>query len=701
MADSIIDEVKKILIADVFCAFFPGVELKRDGRNLVALCPLHSENTPSFKIDREKNRWKCFGSASCGGGSVIDLLLKDDIASKPLEAAELIAEKFGIKIEERNPRSRSLPALKPPTIESYAMYLNLPPQFLVETFKLEETPSGIALPYLDEQGNKIGTQMRHALTGAKRFSWEKGSKLYPYGAWAFRQWGEKKTQQLVVAEGASDVQVCWYNKIPAVGVPGAATFKKEWAKLLLQFKEIAIIKEPGAAGESFVKSIVGALRDENYQGRVKAVSLPEKDPRDLWLKNNDTFNETMEAAIAGAEQIDLYPNVPMTKELIYDLAALIRRFIFFKDQRVPLLIATWIIATYIYLRFQCFPLLWINSPVMRCGKSRLVDIIDKLAWNSSGSTVNASPAALFRMTADGCTFLADEVEYLKNADREKFGAIMAIINAGYAVGATVPRVEKTEDGWRVVKYSVYGPKVITGISTVSDTIRDRSLSIKMVRKSPKERTARLSMRKEGKSFDTLRSSMALWAEQNDQGIEAIYDGMGDNSELEGCDDRFLDIIEPLLSIVKFADAESTNGGNRVLDEIMPLIKELGGQRAEVQADEAIVALCGLMESLLNGGEEVFVPSADLLKRTSETDGLRWIGSTKSLATFLSKLDLVSRRDPTGSKRGYLLTIEILKDIKLRYVSSSPDFKASEASEPASDGLETGFFKASDKEASDT
>ena len=54
--------------------------------------------------------------------------------------------------------------------------------------------------------------------------------------------------------------------------------------------------------------------------------------------------------------------------------------------------------------------------------------------------------------------------------------------------------------------------------------------------------------------------MALWAEENGEIIEKIYDDLPDCPELTGCDDRFLDIIDPLLSIIKFADAESDQWG---------------------------------------------------------------------------------------------------------------------------------------------
>lgn len=46
-------------------------DLKRSGPQMVGLCPLHQERTPSFFVHRERG-WKCFG---CGaGGDVIDLV---------------------------------------------------------------------------------------------------------------------------------------------------------------------------------------------------------------------------------------------------------------------------------------------------------------------------------------------------------------------------------------------------------------------------------------------------------------------------------------------------------------------------------------------------------------------------------------------------------------------------------------------------
>ena len=45
------------------------VNVKRRGRNLVGLCPFHSEKTPSFTVYPDSQSFYCFG---CGaGGDVV------------------------------------------------------------------------------------------------------------------------------------------------------------------------------------------------------------------------------------------------------------------------------------------------------------------------------------------------------------------------------------------------------------------------------------------------------------------------------------------------------------------------------------------------------------------------------------------------------------------------------------------------------
>lgn len=89
-----IDEVKaRTNIVDVIGE---RVTLKKAGRHLKALCPFHSEKTPSFIVSPERAVWKCFG---CGkGGSVIDFVMEYEHVDF-VEALESLAEKAGVKLE--------------------------------------------------------------------------------------------------------------------------------------------------------------------------------------------------------------------------------------------------------------------------------------------------------------------------------------------------------------------------------------------------------------------------------------------------------------------------------------------------------------------------------------------------------------------------------------------------------------------------
>ncbi|MDP1722459.1 MAG: DNA primase [Candidatus Gottesmanbacteria bacterium] len=91
-----IDEVKnRTNITDIIGA---RVTLKKAGRHWKALCPFHSEKTPSFIVSPERQSWKCFG---CGkGGSVIDFVMENERVDF-VEALTSLAEKAGVKLERR------------------------------------------------------------------------------------------------------------------------------------------------------------------------------------------------------------------------------------------------------------------------------------------------------------------------------------------------------------------------------------------------------------------------------------------------------------------------------------------------------------------------------------------------------------------------------------------------------------------------
>jgi DNA primase len=71
------------------------LELRRQGRNYVALCPWHADSRPSLQVNTEKQIWKCW---VCDiGGDVFNFLMQDEGLNFP-EALKKLAERAGIPL---------------------------------------------------------------------------------------------------------------------------------------------------------------------------------------------------------------------------------------------------------------------------------------------------------------------------------------------------------------------------------------------------------------------------------------------------------------------------------------------------------------------------------------------------------------------------------------------------------------------------
>lgn len=93
-------------IVDIIDARIP---LKKAGRDYQALCPFHSEKTPSFTVSREKQFYHCFG---CGAhGSAIGFLMDYDNMGF-VEAIEELADLAGMEVP-RDKSKQTGPDLKP------------------------------------------------------------------------------------------------------------------------------------------------------------------------------------------------------------------------------------------------------------------------------------------------------------------------------------------------------------------------------------------------------------------------------------------------------------------------------------------------------------------------------------------------------------------------------------------------------------
>lgn len=94
--DEVIDEIRsRCDIIDVIQGYLP---LKRFGNKYKALCPFHTEKTPSFTINQERQIYHCFG---CGkGGDVFRFVMEKEGVDFP-NAAHILAAKSGVVIPDK------------------------------------------------------------------------------------------------------------------------------------------------------------------------------------------------------------------------------------------------------------------------------------------------------------------------------------------------------------------------------------------------------------------------------------------------------------------------------------------------------------------------------------------------------------------------------------------------------------------------
>ena len=359
--EDIINEIK--YRNDIETAVSQYVNLKRRGKNLVGLCPFHSEKSPSFTVYPENGSFYCFG---CGvGGDVFTFTgLIENLDY--MESIKLLAERSGISLPQDG-YDDSMQRLKKKIYD-----INRDTARFFHSFLM--SPGGKwALDYLTGRGLTVKT-IKHFGLGAAPDSWdalihhlkEKGytesdmlaanviSKNERGGFYdRFRKRvmfpiinirgnivafsgrampGEDKqvgkyvntadtpvykksenlfginfaksvcSERVILVEGNMDVISLHQAGFENTVAPLGTAFTTEQANLLSRYtKEIVLMLDADAAGQKAVRRASGLL--ENTGLSVRVVVIPDgKDPDEYIKKNGkERFAALLEGAVSDME----------------------------------------------------------------------------------------------------------------------------------------------------------------------------------------------------------------------------------------------------------------------------------------------------------------------------------------------------------------------------------------------------------------
>lgn len=273
--------------------------------------PDHDDRHASCSVHSEHGGFRCHACAAKGSAYDAAVLL----GKSPGDAAEL-CKQHGLGEWDDHARggggsrpSDRAATVQPPslTLDVYAAAKGLPAAFLrdlgVTDYKDSRFPQRVLrIPYRDMEGREPALRIRKELHKRvdgvdERFLWRKGSKPLLYGLWrldACRQAGH-----VVLVEGESCAQTCWHHGIPALGLPGANSWRDDRdAEHLEGIEQVYVLIEPDTGGEA----VLGWLAKSSIRDRAWLVELDgHKDASELHLADPDRFREQFDAALEAAE----------------------------------------------------------------------------------------------------------------------------------------------------------------------------------------------------------------------------------------------------------------------------------------------------------------------------------------------------------------------------------------------------------------
>lgn len=333
----------------------------------------------------------------------------------------------------------------------------------------------------------------------------------------------------------------------------------------------------------------------------------------------------------------------MTDDLILDVKEFIRRYVVMNDDQL-LITAVWVIHTHVISAAVQTPYLAVTSPEKQCGKTRLLETLELLVHEPWMATL-PSEATMYRYVDYAHpTMLLDELDTIFNPRlSDRYEGHRAILNSGNRRGAKVPRSVGTSH--EMQEFDVFCAKVLAGIGTLPDTVVDRSIPIRLQRRTQDETVERMRRRVVEPLADELRDRCKEWALDH---IDDLTDAEPDMPD--ELTDRQVDGCEILVAI-----ADALGNGDDVRKSLVALFSE---PRIDSDAE--------MKGKLLQDCYRVFedlpaLPSRILAARLNALEDSKWVkwnrgsGITMAdiaaiLAAYKIKSTTVRFPDETGYKQ---------------------------------------------------
>jgi hypothetical protein len=231
------------------------------------------------------------------------------------------------------------------------------------------------------------------------------------------------------------------------------------------------------------------------------------------------------------------PTPPDGAGLLAELHAALCRYVVLPSAEAADAVTLWIAASHAQPAWEHAPRLAVVSPLKRCGKSRLLDVVAETC-HAPLITVNATIAAVVRSLGDDPpTLLVDEADTLwgtkKQADNNE--DLRGLLNAGHQRNRPMLRWDVTSRS--LEQLGTFAMAMLAAIGELPDTIMDRAVVVRMRRRAPGEHVDPYRTRRDAPPLNHVRDRLTTWAGEHLRELQHAQPAMP-------LEDRAADTWEP-------------------------------------------------------------------------------------------------------------------------------------------------------------
>ena len=247
----------------------------------------------------------------------------------------------------------------------------------------------------------------------------------------------------------------------------------------------------------------------------------------------------------------------MNDQPLNSILRFIKRFLVLPSEEDYFVLVLWIAHTFFNNVLTTSPRLSLLSPEYGCGKSRALEILEKLCFRGekldycTRSYLMRTIEIVREETGKSPTLLVDEIDSVfKDKSSESAESLRAFLNTGYRKSGSYGITEGEGKNRKPKKFPTFAPMAIAGKGeVVPESVKTRSIEIRLQKRLQSQRIEDFLTSAVSLECEELQEWLIQWADLYSKDLET------ENVLVESVNDRERELWLPLYAVAKLAGEE--------------------------------------------------------------------------------------------------------------------------------------------------